>query len=205
MFLIFGLAREYSDDDLVRKFRAGDRGAFAQLVRRYQDRVYGMCYRWLGDAATAEEVAQEVFIALFKSLDRFRGESSLSTWVYRITVNHCKNRKTYQRRRAWDRHEPLEGNPRDDKPDREIADPSSETDDGAMQEEASVLVKDALASLGEEQRQIIILRDIEDMDYEDIAEVLGVPRGTVKSRLHRARGELAKALRNRIGKEDVKV
>lgn len=202
--MLFGLARELSDDDLVRRFLAGDRQAFSQIVRRYQDRVYGLCYRWLGDPATAEELTQDIFIALFKSMERFRGESSFATWVFRISVNHCKNRRLYQKRRAWDRHEPLEGTPQDDGPVREIPAPSSETDGWARQEESSTLVHQALEALQEEHRQIIILRDIEDLDYEEIADVLDVPRGTVKSRLHRARAELAKVLRNRLGTEVVK-
>lgn len=202
--MIFGFAFEVSDEDLVRRFREGDRHAFSHIVRRYQDRVYGLCLRWLGDKALAEEVAQDVFIALYKSMDRFRGEAAFSTWVYRIAVNHCKNKRLYRQRRAWDRHEPLEGTPRDDGPERQIPAPTADTDDRTFREEASDLVRNALESLGEEHRQVVILRDIEDMDYEEIAETLELPRGTVKSRLHRARAELARILRNRLGKEDVK-
>jgi len=82
-----------SDAELVRRFKEGDRNAYADIVRRYQDRVYTMCVRWMHDEAVAEEVSQDVFLALFRSLAEFRGESQLSTWIYRVVINHCKNRR----------------------------------------------------------------------------------------------------------------
>ncbi len=193
-----------SDDKLVARFREGDLHAFSALVRRYQDRVFGLCLRWLGDAASAEETAQDVFVALFRSLGRFRGESSLSTWIFRITVNHCKNRRVWRTRRAYDRHVPLEGERWDDGPERQVASDGPAADAGAEQGSAEALIREGLEALSEEHRQMIVLRDIQDLDYGEIAEVLDLPRGTVKSRLHRARAELARLLRNRIGPDDVK-
>ena len=193
-----------SDAELVRRFKEGDRSAYAEIVRRYQHRVYTMCIRWMGDDQIAEEVAQDVFLALYRALGDFRGDAQLSTWIYRVVVNHCKNRRLYRRRRASDRHEPLEGPQRDDDdPPRQIASEGPGTDHLLHQSEAELLVREALALLDEEQRAIIVMRDVDDLSYEEIGEILDLPRGTVKSRLHRARAELAKVLSRKIGKEDV--
>src|SRR5688500_2307062 len=104
------------DAELVRRFREGDRAAYAEIVRRYQDRVFTLCLRWMGDRELAEDVAQDVFLALFKSLPSFRGDSQLSTWVFRVVINHCKNRRLYRKRRHSDQHESLEGERDDELP-----------------------------------------------------------------------------------------
>lgn len=193
-----------SDVELVRRFKEGDRNAFSTIVDRYQHRVYTMCCRWMHDDQVAEEVAQDVFIALYRSLGEFRGDAQLSTWIFRVVVNHCKNKKLYGKRRAVGRHEPLEGEPRgDDDPPRQIAADGPGTDAPLHASEAEVLVREALTHLDEEQRSIIVMRDVEDLAYEEIAEILNLPRGTVKSRLHRARAELARVLSRKIAKEDV--
>lgn len=192
-----------SDDDLVRRLREGDSAAFSTLVLRYQDRVYSLCRRLLGDPITAEDVAQDVFLALYRALPDFRGESSLSTYIFRVTVNHCKNRRTWQQRRRWDQHEPLEGLPSDDAPPRELPDEKAGTDNALHRSEASEILGQALARLDEGERSIILLRDLEDLSYEEIADILELPRGTVKSRLHRARAELARVLGRVIGPRDV--
>ena len=201
---LLDMSSESSDAELVQRFKQGDREAYAQIVRRYQHRVFTMCARWMGDRQIAEEVAQDVFLALFKSLDRFRGDAQLSTWIYRVVVNHCKNRKQYRRRRHMDRHEALEGKrPDDEGPVRQLPDEGPGTDARLHAVEAEDLVQSGLAQLDEEQRQIIVLRDVQDLPYEEIASILDLPRGTVKSRLHRARAQLATVLSRRIKKEDV--
>ena len=194
-----------SDAELVGRFKEGDRSAYAEIVRRYQDRVYTLCLRWMGDREVAEEVAQDVFLALFKSLSRFRGDSQLSTWVYRVVVNHCKNRKLYRRRRKMEQHEALEGSApeTDDGPVRQLADSGPGTDAPLHTREANELLYAALDQLDEEQRQIILMRDVQDLSYEEIADILGLARGTVKSRLHRARATLARVLSRTLSKEDV--
>jgi RNA polymerase sigma-70 factor, ECF subfamily len=197
------MANPVSDAELVRRFKEGDRSAFGEIVRRYQDRVYTMCVRWMGDREVAQEVAQDVFLALFRSLGSFRGDAQLSTWVYRVVINHCKNRKLYRRRRQMDQHEPLEGEANDDGPSRQIADEGPGTDAALHASQASELVQQGLDALDEEQRRIIVLREMQDLSYEEIAELLELPRGTVKSRLHRARCELAAVLSRKIDREDV--
>jgi RNA polymerase sigma-70 factor (ECF subfamily) len=192
-----------SDAELVRRFKEGDRAAFAEVVHRYEDRVYTLCLRWMGDPNTAEEVAQDVFLALYRSLGGFRGDAQLSTWIYRVVVNHCKNRRLYRRRRQMDQHEALEGEGREDQPERQLADDGPGTDAPLHASQAEELLRAALDHLDEEQRQIIVLREVQDLSYEEIADILELPRGTVKSRLHRARLELATILSRRLKKEDV--
>lgn len=203
-FLLLAAMGPIGDEELVRHFLAGDRHAFSQIVRKYQDRVFSICFRWLGDREFAQEIAQDVFIAIFKSLANFRGDCQLSTWIFRVTINHCKNARLYRKRRAWEKHEPIEGTPHDDDRPRELPSNEPSADSRAIRTDAEQLVSEGLAALTEEHRQIIILRDIEDLDYDEIAEILSIPRGTVKSRLHRARAELAEVLRNRFSPEDVK-
>lgn len=191
------------DAELVRRFREGDRAAYAEIVRRYQDRVFTLCLRWMGDREIAEDVAQDVFLALYKSLPSFRGDSQLSTWVFRVVINHCKNRRLYRKRRHSDQHESLEGEQGDDLPARQIASDGPTTDAPLRAAQAEALLQAGLDALDEEQRQIIVLRDVQDQSYEEIADLLGLPRGTVKSRLHRARAELAAILARKIKKDDL--
>lgn len=192
------------DAALVRRFKNGDETAFTELVERYKDRVYGLCLRWMRDPIIAEEVAQDVFVALYRSLHRFRGDSQLSTWIYRVAVNHCKNRKLYRQRRATDRHEPLEGTRTDGElPARQLPSQDPGTDAETHRNEAAKIVHDALGQIDEEARQIIIMRDIQDCSYEEISDILEIPRGTVKSRLHRARSQLARVLSTTLDRDDL--
>ena len=203
MVALLAMVSGPSDAALVERFKEGDRSAFAEIVRRYQDRVYGLCLRWMGDRQVAEEVAQDVFLALFKALARFRGDAQLSTWIYRVVINHCKNRRLYRKRRHVSRHEPLEGDRDDDGPTRQFAHDGPGTDATVHRSEASQVLQEGLEKLDEEQRRIIVLRDVEDLSYEEISEILGLPRGTVKSRLHRARSQLARHISRNLRKEDV--
>lgn len=194
-----------TDSELVERFKGGDRSAFDLLVRRYQHRVYTMAIRWMGNDQVAAEVTQDVFIALFRSLKNFRGDAQLSTWIYRVVINHCKNRRLYRRRRKMDRHEPLEGDRPDDEdgPKRQLEGTEPPPDTSLHQSDAERLIREALEQLPEEQRAIIVMRDIEDLSYEEIGEILDLPRGTVKSRLHRARAQLARVLGRSVSARDV--
>ncbi len=199
------MAVQSLDAELVSRFKSGDQQAFTQIVERYQDRVFTLALRWMHDRQVAEEVAQEVFLALYRSLENFRGDAKLSTWIYRVVVNHCKNKKLYRHRRKMDRHEPLEGK-RAHEPDgmeRQIPAEGPGADASTYQGEAEQLIHEALQRLDEEQRRIIVLRDIQDLSYEEISDILGLARGTVKSRLHRARAQLAAILSERIDLRDV--
>ena len=118
-------------------------------------------------------------------------------------MNHCKNKRLYEHRRARDRHEPLEGLGGEDRPDRQLADERAGTDRALQRSEAAALLMSALDALDEGHRAVIVLRDLEDMNYDEIADLIGVPVGTVKSRLHRARHQLALALGRRVGPADL--
>jgi RNA polymerase sigma-70 factor (ECF subfamily) len=200
--LILGSLLRTSDEVLVQRFKNGDRSAFSELVERHQNRIFGLCYRWMGNQQAAEEVAQEVFVSLFRSLERFRGDAKFSTWLYRVTVNHCKNQNLYRNRRAHGRHESLDSAPEDGFV-REIESGDRGADVGILQSEAERVLQSGLDALEEEHRQIILLRDLEDLSYEEISSLLNLAKGTVKSRLHRARTELARQLSLRMTAADV--
>lgn len=182
---------------LLKRLRDRDERAFRELVGAHRDRVFNITYRMLGNRSEAEDVAQEVFITVFKTIDTFREESKFSTWLYRVAVNHCKNRIKYLDRRHKKDHDELDetmqganssGNgaigsavPRS--PDAALA--------GMQMEE---VLREAIKSLDEEQRVVVILRDVEDLSIEEICAITDMPDGTVKSRLHRARLALRKKL-----------
>lgn len=203
LLALLGMVRGPTDEELVARFKAGDRSAYDELARRYEDRVFTLCLRWIGHRQVAEETAQDVLIALYRSLANFRGESKVSTWIYRVAVNHCKNRRLYRFRRKHDRHEPLEGTGRDDAPPRQLEGEGPGTDSVMHRSEAERVIHEALDKLDENFRTIIVLRDIECLSYEEISDILDLPRGTVKSRLHRARLELARVVSRTIGPDDV--
>lgn len=204
MTLLFAILHHPTDHDLVTRFKGGDRQAYTEIVRRYQDRVYTLCVRWMRDDQVAREVSQDVFLSLYRALPEFRGDAQLSTWITRVVINHCKNKRLYRHRRRTDQHESLDGRRDDDDlPARQFAHDGPGADSSIHQSEAEALVREALDQLDEEHRMIIVLRDVEDLDYEEIADLLGLARGTVKSRLHRARAQLARVLSRRIDARDV--
>ena len=187
---------------LVRRLQQRDERAFEEVVRLYQHKVYNLVYRMLGNQQEAEDVAQEVFVTVFKAIDTFRGDAKLSTWLYRIAANHCKNRMKYLGRRSYKETGEL-----DEAAERELqtAQPSTlrphvDGPDAVLEGlELERSVQQAIAALDEEHRVLVVLRDVEDLTYEEIASITGLELGTVKSRLHRARLQLkehmAKAMR----------
>ena len=182
-------AMSLADRLFIARLRARDERAFQELVVRYGDRVFGLVLRFVGNRAEAEDLAQEVFVTVWKSIDTFRAESTLSTWLYRIAANHAKNRIKYLARRASD------GAGLDGAPEAAMADVGKASlhahvrgpDDLLEAAERGSAIERAIASLDEDQRLVVILRDVEELSYEEICEVTGLPEGTVKSRLHRAR------------------
>ena len=165
---------------LLERLRAGDPEAFETLVISYQHRVFGVAVRMLGSRAEAEEIAQEVFLRAHRALGEFRGEARLSTWLYAIASRLCLNRLASPDRRV------LRG-------DDALADvPAPLADAGAAAERAErdAAVRQAIAELPEDRRIVLVLRDIEGLSYEEIAEALALELNTVRSRLHRARQQL---------------
>lgn len=169
---------EPSDEALVERYLRGDRGAFAQLVERHERRVYNLAFRMLGRREDADDAVQDTFVTCLRKLSSFRGASTFTTWLHRVTLNVC-----YDALRKRGRERPEEEAPERAAPD----DPASEA-------VAAVDVHQALQRVAEDFRAVLVLHDIQGRPYEEIAEAIGVPVGTVKSRLHRARLALAEAL-----------
>ena len=183
-----------SDAELITACRDGCREAFGKLVERYQDRVFNLAYRLIGNYDDAAEAGQETFLKAYRALDSFRGDCAFYTWIFRIAVNTVRSRQRFQAVRPAARS--LEANPGNDgdmtgNPRRYLKAelPAKGTDpvEAASRAERRRLVEQALARLEAGNRMLIVLRDIEGRNYTEIAELLDCPRGTVKSRLHRAR------------------
>jgi RNA polymerase sigma-70 factor (ECF subfamily) len=175
--------KHLADAELVQRVRGGTSSAFAELIERYQDRVYNTCYRMCSNDADALDLTQTTFVRALESLDQFAGRSSFYTWIFRIAVNLVLTHRRHTRRRP---HVSLDSGTGDTPPLRIVA----EDDDPAMhveRHEAQEQLQAALASLDDEFRAAVVLKDIEGFDYARIAEVLDVPIGTVKSRIHRGR------------------
>jgi RNA polymerase sigma-70 factor (ECF subfamily) len=178
---------------LIRRLQQRDERAFEEVVRLYQHKVYNLVYRMIGSQHEAEDIAQEVFVTVFKAIDSFRGEAKFSTWLYRIAANHCKNRMKYLGRRSYKATGEL-----DEAAEREMQDaqPSSlrphvDGPDAVLEGlELERSVQAGIAALDEEHRVLVVLRDVEDLSYEEISSITGLELGTVKSRLHRARLQL---------------
>ncbi|MBL0250198.1 MAG: sigma-70 family RNA polymerase sigma factor [Elusimicrobia bacterium] len=163
---------------------------FVELVRRHSPKIFGLALRLCGNPVDGEDLAQETFIAAYRRFDQFRGDADFGSWAYRICVNLWKNRVRYEKRRAFWKHIPFfGGGDRDDGDPKplDIADPRDVTDAPAEASERRRWVRDAIAGLHPEERAALVLREMEDKSYEEIAELLGVPLGTVKSRIARAR------------------
>jgi len=175
---------------LIRRLQQRDEVAFAEVVGLYQHKVFNLLYRMIGNHEEAEDLAQEVFVTVFKSVDTFRGESKFSTWLYRVAANHCKNRIKYLSRRNRTTGDGLDGVPERAMEDAGSAPLQSHIDspdkilEGLQLEK---LLAQAIAELDEDHRLLIVLRDVEELSYQEIAEITALNEGTVKSRLHRAR------------------
>jgi len=171
------------DQELVVRCRNGDREAFATLVRKYQSKVLTLATRILDSRSEAEDIAQDIFVKIFQSLHDFRGASRFSTWLYRIAVNHCLN---HLRRRTRQQQTLVMTDAVEWTQESQASNPYRTLE----QKERWVLVQAKLQELSLEHRTIILLRDFEGLSYDEIADVLQLESGTVKSRLHRARMEL---------------
>jgi RNA polymerase sigma-70 factor, ECF subfamily len=180
----------------VRLCMSGDSGAWAELVRTHHRRVYGLCYRFTGNPADAEDLTQDVFLKIYSNLASFdTGRGSLQVWITTMTRNLLVDnfRRTRNQRATsslddgWESAEEL-------KPVDRLTSKGISPHESAAQKELAKMVQDALARVSVELREAVILRDLQDMDYKEIAQVLGIPEGTVKSRISRGRAELARLL-----------
>ena len=185
---------------LVDRFRGGDAGAFEQLVTRYWDRIYGMVHQLLRNQQDAEEVTQDAFIRAHRGLVNFRGDSAFSTWLYQIATNLARNRYWYWWRRKRDKSisfdAPVSGD--NDTTLAELIPAEQETpEDATVTKEFVTRIAECMDNLNEKHREILVLRNVRNLAYEEIAEILGISVGTVKSRIARAR----ESLREQLGEE----
>jgi RNA polymerase sigma-70 factor, ECF subfamily len=182
---------DLDERELIEKLKRRDEAAFSVFVLRYQDRVFRLLVRMLGDRAEAEDLAQEVFISVFKAIDGFRGDAQLSTWVYRVAANHCRNRIKYMVRRRRQLTEGYDEQAEEPPAAGSGALGRSDAPDQLMEaRQTERMLQEGLLTLDEEQRTLVVLREVEHLSYEEIMAITGLPEGTVKSRLHRARAGL---------------
>ena len=202
---------ERSDLSLVQQVRAGDPRGFQTLVERYQRKVYTLAAGMLKDKYEAQDVAQEAFVRAFKSLDLFKGDSSFYTWLYRLTSNLCID--VIRRRKAH-------GGPLQELDDsihgqldpasaglmaRSLGSQNVNPQQAALRQELAGKIHQALEQLPEKHRAILLMREVDGMSYEELAEALEIPKGTVMSRLFHARLNMQKMLRDYLGLEENEV
>lgn len=194
---IGGSAVETDWQVLVERCLSGDSFAWAELVRSHHRRVYGMCFRFTGSASDAEDLTQEVFLKVYGNLAAFDlARGSFQTWITTMTrnllVDHFRRsraqRSTDSMDAGWD------GDGEEQPLAQRLADPAPGQHEKALQKEIEKMVQEALTKISPELREAVILRDLQDLDYKEIAQVLRIPEGTVKSRISRGRAELARLL-----------
>lgn len=190
-------AVRFEDAVLVERAQGGDMSAFGLLVSKYQDKVYNTCWRMCGHVEDARDLTQETFFRAYQSLASFRGHSGFYTWVFRIAVNvtisHRRKAK-HRRTQSLDRNEDAT-TPADPLRDRVVDESAPQPASRVLVTELQQHVEKALDALDPDHRAVVVLRDLEGFDYAEIARILEVAPGTVKSRLHRARAALREQLK----------
>ena len=190
------------DVELVERARDGQPAAYAQLVRKYEHRVFNTCWRICGHHEDARDVTQEAFIKAYENLHTFRRQSAFYTWLFRVAVNLAlSHRRSSARRRtvSLDETAASSGTQADRLIRRMKDEPVNDRQESERQARAQALITQALHTLDDDHRAVIVLRDIEGFDYGRIGEMLEIPTGTVKSRLHRARLTLRAAIAPALG------
>lgn len=184
------------ESTVIAELKAGSEDAYAWLIGEFHQPIYGLIYRIVNDPSDAADTTQEVFLKVFRGMKHFHGESSLKTWIYRIALHEASNR-----RRWWFRHkaqetpiEPVESGKSEYAGEERLADPGESPFEQFAHDEVRAVVAQALTHVPEPYRTAIILRDLEEMSYDEIAEVLQISLGTVKSRITRGRDALRKKL-----------
>ena len=180
------MATRLTDEQLVEFAVSGDADAFGEIVRRWERKIFGLCFGMLGREDEARDAAQETFIAAYRSIGNFRGEAKVSSWLHRIAVNQCL---TAKRRSRWRAEDHL-----NDETDEEsrvfVAPPGSSPLRRTEQNERLALVRDAVTSLPKNLREVVVMKEFEEMTFQEISEVLDLPLSTVKSRLYTALKQL---------------
>jgi RNA polymerase sigma-70 factor, ECF subfamily len=179
------MVREESEIEVIESCRRGDSAAFRELFELYKDRVYSIALRYSGDAAIAEDIAQDTFVKLFAAIGGFRGDANFESWLYRMVVNCC-----FDHRRRARRFLPLVAGVFDF-----LRAPGASALDNAMRDQMSGRVRDAVDTLPSAQRMVVVLRYTQGLSYDEIGEAMGCSAGTVASRLNRVHKLLARKLR----------
>jgi RNA polymerase sigma-70 factor (ECF subfamily) len=183
---------------LVRALQQGSEGAYETLLSRFQQPVYNLALRLLSDSSDAADVVQEVFLKVFRNVGHFRGQSSLKTWIYRITVNEAHNQRRWFFRHRQ-REVGLEEQPDDARSMAQVLpDGRPSPFDYVVDRERQNMIEEALGKINPTFREVVVLRDIADLSYDEIAEVLQLSLGTVKSRILRGREALRQELADRL-------
>ncbi len=182
--------------EVIESCKAGDERAFAEIVHQSQKKVFNIAYRMLGNSEEAKDLAQEVFISVFDSIKNLREEIKFDAWLTQITLNHCRNRWKYLKRRQYFNSDSLDDPVETEDGDmpRAIYDPSDNPETLYEKKMIQQLIQRGLQELKEDQRELLVLRDLQEFSYEEMGEMLGLPEGTVKSKLHRARMDLKRVL-----------
>ncbi|MBP1747732.1 MAG: polymerase, sigma-24 subunit, RpoE [Deltaproteobacteria bacterium] len=189
------------DSQYVALSNGGEPRAFEVLVRRHQKKMFNIAYRMTGNYDDAADIVQEAFLSAYKAIKTFRGEAKFSTWLYGIVVNHARNRVRHTSSKAY--HEPvsLNGDPSAENNRKPIDPVSGDTPviDMLIQKEMQEKVQMCINGLDKDQREVLVLRDIQGFSYEEITIMLGLTEGTVKSRLSRARGAIKESFKKVFG------
>jgi len=182
--------------EVIESCKAGNEKAFAEIVLHYQKRVFNIAYRMLGNLEEAKDLSQEVFISVFESIKDLKEEIKFESWLTAITLNHCRNRWKYLKRRQYFNSESLDDpvETEDGTMPRAVADPSDNPETLYEKKMIQQFIQKGLLQLKEDQRELLILRDLQGFSYEEMGETLGLPEGTIKSKLHRARMDLKEIL-----------
>lgn len=189
-----------AETGLVARLRAHDLAAFEEMVAHFERPVYSLCFRLLGDAEEARDAAQETFLKVYRGLGKFRGEAGLKTWIYRIAINQAMNQQRWWRRRHRDQTISLDLSRGESDVTLGQVLPSSlvSPEQAAITSERERRIISALAEVKQEYRVALILREIEELSYEEIAQTLTISIGTVKSRIARGREELRRRVKGLI-------
>jgi RNA polymerase sigma-70 factor, ECF subfamily len=191
------------DQKLIERLVLHDERAFNELVRTYEGRIVRLLTRMVGNEDEARELTQDVFVQVFKAIGTFRGDAKLATWLYRIAINLCKNRVKYLRVRHANEREEIDSVAESSLGDARPAGGTGlgRPDEAMAGKEVERIVQVAIQELEPSFRECLVLRDVEELSYEEIEQVTGLPAGTVKSRIHRARALLREKVERELGEK----
>lgn len=182
--------------EVIEGCKAGDEKAFSEIVLTYQKKVFNIAFRMLGNREEAKELSQEVFLTVLESIKDLKEAIKFESWLTQITLNHCRNRWKYLKRRQYFKTDSLDDpiETEDGEMERQVFDPSDNPETSLEKKMIRQFVQSGLMKLKEDQREMIVLRDLQGYSYEELGELFSLPEGTIKSRLHRARMDLKEIL-----------